>query len=70
MKDILHMHFTAEQLLRLVFGSVAVCSTFIDVSLAALQGGANVVSGAAFSVASHYVLYLAAYLAGLWLVKN
>ena len=68
-KDILHRSFTPEQLLRLIIGSVAVCSTFIDVFLAVLQGGDNVASGAAFSVASHYALYLSAYLVGRWLVK-
>lgn len=69
MKDILRYHFTPEQLLRLVIGGVVVGSTFIDISLAALHGGDNVASAAAFSVASHYALYLAAYLVGRWLVK-
>lgn len=70
MKDILRYHFTPEQLLRIVIGGVAVGSTFIDVSLAAvLHDGDNAASAAAFSVASHYALYLAAYLVGRWLVK-
>ena len=70
MKTLVHKTFSPEQLLRLTLGSVAVCSTFVDVTIALLQGGDNMLAGMVLSVLSHYALYLAVYVAGAWLVKS
>ena len=70
MKALVHKTFSPEQLLRLTLGAVAVCSTFVDVTIALLQGGDNMLAGMVLSVFGHYMLYLTVYLAGWWLVKK
>lgn len=70
MKTLVHKNFSPEQLLRLTLGTVAVGSTFIDVTIALLQGGDNMLAGMVLSVLGHYMLYLTVYLVGRWLVKT
>lgn len=69
MKSLVHKTFSPEQILRMAMGAVAVCSTFVDVTIALLQGGDNMLAGMVFSVLGHYMLYLTVYLVGRWLVK-
>lgn len=69
MKSLVRKTFSPEQILRMAMGTVTAGSTFVDVTIALLQGGDNMLAGMVFSVFVHYMLYLSVYLVGRWLVK-